>query len=483
MNNYFLMADLVILFPSLKAVLTCLAIVCIVWGQFEADRIHDEASGSSGTQPPPPSSLADHFSDVYTTLSGGSNTTGSIMPLAALDSDVVEARKLQALWKGPAGRPLRVALAGWILLLACVFLDAGSYAGLSASWYSVGHVLVLLLLMVTQSLVLPLQVVDQAVHEHSVFLGCATALGSIGWAILLTLEEGISIFWTLACAVCVTASWYAFWHKRKRGDSYDRCSVENIAQASTYSWGGPLLAMGWCGFWLSFNAVRAIPKWYIGIYWTSRAQCALLGVFLVTVGQWAIDYAHDEYKVSEASTTVNPDSNLEKQENEVGNNNNNNRNKLFLLNGILEIRIVHYASWFVLASTAFLPFYIARLYWAAALFGAILLQGYATSQQHILGLRAGSEVAYEKRQRATWCIYLLIVTFTAFHSGVWACILSAVGIVVQQCGKWFLHRDRKRGVHWMATQMVNDQNFKVYSYGTLLVPTGMLIWAWGLSMP
>ena len=499
MNNYFIMADMAILFPSLKAVLTFLAILCIVGGQFEADRIHDE--GGSGQQQQnqqqqnqqQQQSLADQFADVYTTLSGGAGGSTSSMMMGDDDDDVVETRKLRALWNGPTGRPLRVALLGWILLLVSVFVDANTHAGFTfhGAW-SIGHVVVLLWLLVTQAILVPRYVVEQTVHANAVGLGCATALGYIVWSVLLMLEGGISIFWTLSCAAGVTASWYVFWNHRKRGDAYDRCGVECPARASTFSAGGPLLAAGWCGYWLSLNAVSVIlPHWsYIGIYWTSRAECALLGAILVTASQWAVDYAHDEYDAAPTTTTTlespdntNPNLNDDENNHHDNSNSNNNNNSKVLLHNVVHIRIVHYTSWFVLAFAAFLPFYLTRIYWAVALFGVMLLQGYATSQQHLLGLRAGSELAYTKRQRAIWLLSVATAVLTGCHSGPYAGILSAVGMVVQQSGQWRLHRDRKRGAEWMATQTVKDQQFQVFSYGALLVPTGMMIWAWGLSMP
>jgi len=490
--NY-LIADAVVLFPSLHAVLTTLAVLMIVWGQFETDRIHDEGAivdhgdvdneATTATTAPNQPNNNNMVQDVYTALSGDST---------------VEGRKLQALWRGPAGRPLRIAVAGWMLLVVSVFVDASAYAGFAVNrwYYALGHVVVVLWLLVTQAVILPLQVADQAVHENSIFFGCAALLGYSLWAVVLRLDVGgVSLAWSLASAVLITASWYAFWYQqRKRGDSYDRCGVERNGNgnggAVLFSWGGPLLAAGWCGVWLSLNAVHALPAsswYYIGIYWTRRAQCALLGVALVTAAQWAVDYAHDEYHI-ESTAGAGAQTDLDTA---VADNNNNNstqtkqQNKVFLLNGVLEIRIVYYVSWCVLALTAFLPTYAAQLHLATALFAAIALQGYATSQQHIAGLRAGSERAYTKWQRAVWFLYLVIAILTACHSGFWAFLLSAVGVVVQQVGRRLLHRDRKRGAHWMSTQTINNSGsaFTVYSYGVLLVPTGMLIWAWGLSMP
>jgi len=454
----YLSADLVVLVPSLKAVVTAVAILLVVYGQFQSDRVHDDAMESTPVVVVVEEEEDNHqtagpqimvVQDVYSVLSGG--------------GDSAEGRKLQELWKNPAERrPLAFQISGWMLLIASVFLDAAEYAGVAVNWFVAAQVVVLLLLALTNAIILPVQVLGQSVHENSIFFGCVQFMGLLVWAVLLSLNGDVSMVFSCLGALLVATSWYVFWFfGRKRGDSYDRCTVENN-KATVFSPGGPLLAAGWCFLWMSMNAVNSLPTRYVEIYWTGRMLCALGGVAVVTAAQFAVDYAHDEY-VSADTEKGSPA-------------------KMFLLNGVLEIRIVYFLAWFLLAFTALLPTYSARLSIAVPLFFSILLQGYASSQQHVSGLRAGSEVAYQKWQGAVWAIYLVIVLLTAFHSGVWALLLSMAGIGIKQLGRYVLHHDRKRGAHWMATETVNP-SYTVYSNGVLLIPVGMLVWAWGLSMP
>jgi len=69
-----------------------------------------------------------------------------------------------------------------------------------------------------------------------------------------------------------------------------------------------------------------------------------------------------------------------------------------------------------------------------------------------------------------------------WHSGVVAVILVSIGMVLIRWGLDVLHEDRKRGALWMETQTINT-DYTVYSDGILLFPTGMFLWAWGLSIP
>ena len=271
--------------------------------------------------------------------------------------------------------------------------------------------------------------------------------------------------WLFSCtgAILVTVSWYVFWFNRKRGDSFDRCNVEDV-RAPVFHPGGILLAAGWGILWMSMNAVNSLAEWVVPIYWTSRAQCAMVGMALVVSTQWAVDYAHDEYVDPKTAETPSAPA------------------KKFWLNGALEIRIVYCVSWCILAFTALLPMYAAKLGIGLVLFLAIWLQGFAVSQQQIAGLRAGSEIAFKNWLRVSTGIYALIVILTGIHSGLIAALLSLAGITVQQWGRVQLHRDRKRGAHWMATEQVNT-SYTVYSQGVLLIPAGMMMWAWGLSIP
>jgi len=455
----YLEANLVVLCPSLKAVLTAIAVSMIVWGQFHADRLHDDAPGdSSSANPATPAPEEEEENGVVTAM----------YTAALSEESTEEARKLQSLWRGPAGRPLRVALAGWLLLaVSSVVVDGARYASLGGinnnPWLAAAQVAVVLLLAVTQTVLLPLQVADQSVHENSVFFGCVQGIGFLLWAVLLSI--GGDVPWLFSCtgAILVTVSWYVFWYNRKRGDSFDLCNVEDM-RAPVFHPGGILLATGWGILWMSMNAINSLAEWVVPIYWTSRTQCALVGMALVVSTQWAVDYAHDEYV--DPKTVETPSASA----------------KTFWLNGALEIRIVYFVSWCCLAFTALLPTYAAKLGLGLVLFLAIWLQGFAISQQQIAGLRAGSEIAFKNWLRVSTGIYALIVILTGIHSGLIAALLSLGGIILQQWGRVQLHRDRKRGAHWMATEQVNT-SFTVYSQGVLLIPAGMMLWAWGLSIP
>ena len=175
----YLEANLVVLCPSLKAVLTAIAVVLIVWGQFHADRLHDDGGVANPASPAAPEEEEEE------------NGVVTAMYTAALSEESTEeARKLQSLWRGPAGRPLRVALAGWLLLaVSSVFVDGARYAafgGIDNPWLAAAQVVVVLLLAVTQTVLLPLQVADQSVHENSVFFGCVQGIGFLVWAVLLS---------------------------------------------------------------------------------------------------------------------------------------------------------------------------------------------------------------------------------------------------------------------------------------------------------
>jgi len=226
-----------------------------------------------------------------------------------------------------------------------------------------------------------------------------------------------------------------------------------------------LFTVGWFWFYIGMNAVAAAPDiLYVPLYFSSRTLVAYIGIILILIVLWTTNYVLDEVPEEEANNLANaPAFGMagryfgEKWEVKVG---------FTLVFGIFAI-------------SAFLPYTISVVPYL--LFVAILAQGVVIGLFHEKALRSGDLQQIQQWIKYVACVTVVVIVLIAFHG--WAAgLLSIIGVALVAYGHYMLWQDRKRGKHWVESKSRNP-NPVVYSFGALLVPLGMLLFAWSMTIP
>ena len=156
--------------------------------------------------------------------------------------------------------------------------------------------------------------------------------------------------------------------------------------------------------------------------------------------------------------------------------------KAFVFGRVLEIRLAFVVAWFMICDS--IP---ARLgswqpFWSIVLFLAMAAQGFAAGVQHVLGVRGGDAQKLQKWTRVSAGLHLVIALLVFVLIEFTAGMLALSGSLAMETGWAIMQKDRKRGHFWMESGQSNPK-WTVYSYGVLLFPLGLLLFAWGLSIP
>lgn len=260
--------------------------------------------------------------------------------------------------------------------------------------------------------------------------------------------------------------------------------------------GGPLYVFGVFFFWVGLNAIQA--KQPNGLYlpvelYGSRTVASYIGATLVLLVAWMASYALDE--MPRVSRVVDPSTKqvrvitkTKPQDFQAGPGLGMNG---FFFGEVWETKIVFGLVWLLFSLAVFLP-YMTSLELPLFLMFTMLAIGLSLS---IVYERAMREPPTPQEDGTTltgvglakWS-KLLPALFGFWCIEIWAHIdwvaffLSLMGSVCFLLAHVILHHDRKRGGrHFIATGQDNPRPL-VYSYGTLLMPLGLLLLAWALSL-
>jgi hypothetical protein len=458
-----------------------LGIVMIVVGQWHADRIWDDTVFIEG--PPEVNKPTSTTQDIASTATEVMDSAYEYLDSAykaVTDPEGTEIKRVNQLFTGPSGFSLMVAVFGWLLLAVSFLLECHM---LPNTWHisllTFTIFLVTLVLAMTQTILLPLAIRRRKVHEHVHFFTVASFCGYVLLGVLLVLDRNESPFWlpvvgSAAIAIAPNLLWFC----RKRGDTYDRVALLT-PRPVLYNVGGPLLVTGWLMFWVAMNyIVEENPeRRYLPVFWTSRTAVAFEGAISIFGAYWATGYAHDEHDDSDqiaAMETLGRVENIHRTPRPL---------KAFVFGRILETRLFFVVAWFMISVSVFLPMFLrGSRFWKILLFLALFAQGFAIGVQHVLGIRACDDAKYQKWGRVVESFYILIVLLVFITSGFAAGMLTLFGVMLLGGGWKLLQMDRKRGEYWIETGAINPK-WTVYSYGVLLFPLGLLLFAWGLSIP
>jgi hypothetical protein len=472
-----------------RAWVSFIGIIMIVIGQWQADRIWDDTVFVEGPMDDSTNSN-NPTTDTMSAMNDITATAGEIVDSAyeymdsayraISDPNGADHQRIHKLYTGPSGFSLIVALFGWFLLCISFLLECHMIPN---TWHisllTVIHFIVGLVLAIIQSMLLPLAIRNRTVHEHIHFFTLALFCCYIVLGVLVVLDRNESPIWlpivaTASIAIAPNLLWYC----RKRGDTYDRAAILT-PRPVMYNVGGPLLVTGWLMLWVAMNYIQEEnpDRRYIPIYLSSRTAVAFEGAITIFAAYWATGYAHDEHDDPDqivALETLSRHENLNRTPRPL---------KAFVFGRILETRIFFLLGWCMISVTVFLPVFIeGGRFWKILLFFSLVAQGFAIGVQHVLGIRAGDENKLEKWTRVADSIFVLITILVFITAGYFAGLFVLFGVLLLLSGWKLLQMDRKRGEYWMQHRKTNP-NWTVYSYGVLVFPLGLLLFAWGLSIP
>jgi hypothetical protein len=243
-------------------------------------------------------------------------------------------------------------------------------------------------------------------------------------------------------------------------------------EPSVFNFAGPCLAVGSFFFWLGLNLIAHQPSgFYLPWYISSRTWMAFIGAIAVIAAYWSISYAHDELSAS--------------YEPEARSSPCKAPSQFFLF--LAQYRWFRFllvaVAWGIFACTPFYPLGYDNEpgLFAALQFLAIVLFGLTVHQYHERIMVGDAESQFYMGPLVL-AVAIVVVFLIGITSGMDIGGIVMVAFAVMYSGYWFLHRDRKRGKYWLETQQTHPDPV-IYSYGSIIMPIGMMIFAWGLSIP
>ena len=153
----------------------------------------------------------------------------------------------------------------------------------------------------------------------------------------------------------------------------------------------------------------------------------------------------------------------------------------FFCGEVYEIKVFHIIAWAAMGLCVFFPHnfddFLDWIFMAACI-GVGLSFAFIDEN----GLRLQDAEVVESWTKRSYALLGIIAILVPLQAGLHytAVILSVAGAVMTGYGTKLLHQDRKRGAVWLETGEV--QTPTVYSYGALLFPLGLVIFAWAASM-
>ena len=471
-----------------RAWTSLIGIIMIVVGQWQADKIWDDTVFVEGPMDDNNTNDNNNNATITSTANDVAATAGEIVDSAYVymestyramtDRKGIDSERIQKLYSGPSGFSLCVAITGWLLLCISFLLECHMIPN---TWHisilTMIHFIVGLVLAFIQTMLLPLAIRHRTVHVHIHFFKLALFCCYAVLGLLLVFDRNESPIWLpMVATISIAVAPNLLWHCRKRGDTYDRVAILT-PRPVMYNVGGPILVTGWLMFWVAMNYIRedSPDRRYLPIYWTSRTAVAFEGIITVFAAYWATGYAHDEHDDADqiaALETLSRSENLNRTPRPL---------KAFVFGRILETRIFFLVAWCMTSVTVFLPYFDSGRFWKILLFLVLIAQGFAIGVQHVLGIRAGDASKLQKWTRAAEFLFVLMVILVYVSSGYFAGSFVLLGVLLIFGGWRLLQRDRKRGTYWIENRTSNP-DWTVYSYGVLLFPLGLLLFAWGLSI-
>jgi uncharacterized membrane protein len=254
------------------------------------------------------------------------------------------------------------------------------------------------------------------------------------------------------------------WRHRKYGSLWDREGRVPV-QADVFHFGTPMIVLGWYAFWMGINVTYGAPdNWYVPLYFTSRTVVAHVGAMLILITTWCTSAALDEAPVHENVCDA--------------------QAPAFGFEGVYfgekrEIRLGLTFPWVVFGVAAFLPYFDSLIPFVILL--ECLAVGVVLSMVQERGMRGGDRGELKRWILVADLTFALLVLLICAQ-GLYAAIFAVSGAILMNLGQYVLYRDRRRGFQWMETQKVNE-NPVVFSYGIPLFTLGLMLLAWGMSVP
>jgi hypothetical protein len=367
------------------------------------------------------------------------------------------------------GKDLGLALVGWVILMLSCFIRVDYRWGLHVGGRALLIVLMLAVIATIQSVIIPTAMAGRWVHLYHYVIAATLSTSYLLLALLVALGHAVVPLWLpLAGVFAIVVGFYIFWFHRKRGDSYDRTGIPNTG-AVVFHAGGPLILAGWFMMWVSFNLLEiqqpmmmwGVGAFYLPVYWTSRTAMACEGAFAIIAAYWLINHAHDEHFDGDNHII------------------NMSRSRC---TSVTDIRLSFVVSYAILGIASYLSAVGQKWFYPTLIFLTIVTTGFAAGVQQVLGLRAGDAGKLHRWSRVTLILMTIWSVLVLICHGWRAGILVYLGTITMSMGYGRLHHDRKRGAFWLQTDTANP-HVDVYSFGVLVFPLGVLLLAWGMSLP
>jgi hypothetical protein len=311
--------------------------------------------------------------------------------------------------------------------------------------------------------------------------------------------------------------------------------------ATLFHGGAPLFVTGWFGMWIGFNVENALFIPPNGAYIpvpsasSSRTIVCGMGTVLILAVYYTTNYAHDHHHPSSSTTPINnvtttstddaafgidyygyydEDDDNEQQHPKNPRNDDttgHSRVRRHFCGTLGEMQFAYGLAWTVFAMSVCIhpETCYPRSYGDGVMLWIDLLAvtcfvgiGNRSGTRHA-SLRNRDSAHYTLWTRCLWVAYIIAAMAVGWSSGsIAAAILVASGCACLEVGEWTILRDRKRGSAWlnsvtptttdhaaaftssstMSTTAV-ESPVQVFSWGTIVHSFGMLLVAWGVSIP
>lgn len=363
-------------------------------------------------------------------------------------------------------------LVGWVVLALSYFTPIDGSLSIQVTWSAMAAAAVSLVLGWIASVPMGDAVMTRNAKKKTM-LGLAFVSSWLvltivsGWGELTPTHASLRA----AGAISIIASMKILWKFRKMGDDWEQKGTPN-PDPIVYNMGGPLFIFGWFLFWVGAASTHIIDQGVdakgvlavgLPIYFTSRTAVAFIaGCGMVPIVM-LIDYAHDEGAEWLGFGTD---------------------GRFF--GRFLESPIPFLTAWTLFGLASWLPLgadgAISPLQWT--ILANCVVQGIVAGLLIQTALYKGD---LQGKQRWSIPFVFLFLALAAelgyFTSGgngrLWLSLPGAILIIL---GQKTVFGDRKRGDHWMETQVVNPTPI-VYSWGEPFFMSGWIILSLVMAMP
>lgn len=260
---------------------------------------------------------------------------------------------------------------------------------------------------------------------------------------------------------CIVMSMMLLWKYRKMGTSWEETGEPN-PRPVVYNLGGPFFVLGWTLFWIAMASTD--PSTADGgllLDLNLRTALAFIAGFGIVLSVFTVDYAHDEGGKYVGFGT---------DGSHVGR--------------IPESPGPFIAMWVLFGLVAFIA-PDNSIGEASAPVLLLLLTCVVMGPYVGLGIQTTIYKAngplMQKLAMGFVMLLLVLAVLIGWNGGVTALVLAIVGVLLVAMSQAKLMMERKRGRYWIENGEPNPRPI-VYSFGTLMFPTGWLITAWAISI-